>query len=132
MGKIWVLCFALIFILSGCGVSGVGSVGAADDLAAEEEITVPDTERPGATRFIVDIVDLTQEEGIATDAALELFYADEEYEYYFPSVKSAYILVGYSDSGTENIVDAIQNGRVTIENLDYFGIEYIRVPKAVD
>ena len=132
MRKVWMICLALTVLLAGCGKEEGMPGESGENPVKEEVIAVPDTERPGSTRFIVDIIDLTQEEGISTDAALELFYEDEAYEYYFPSIKSEYIIVGYNNSGTENVVDALQNERVTLENLNYFGIEYIKVPKEAE
>ena len=73
---------------------------------------------------IVKITDHAKEENIPCDTALEKFYADEKYEYYFGVIKSQYVKVTYSDGTTENIVTALNAGRVTIEALDAFNIEY--------
>ena len=121
MKRFWMLCLVIVFILTACGVNGIDTA-----VSAEEEIAVPDTERPGATRFIVDIIDRTQLEGISTGTAMELFYADDEYEYYFSSIKSEYVMVLYNDASSEDVVTAFQNGRITIEDLDAFGIRYFK------
>jgi len=47
--------------------------------------------------YVVSITDRTQTEELGTDDALEGFHADEEYVYYFPSIKSHYVTVKYSD-----------------------------------
>ena len=89
-----------------------------------DEITAPDTE---PVLFITDIFDRTVYEGLATADALEVFYTDGEYDYYFTSIKSQYIDVYYSDGTIENIKDAIVAGRVALVDLDAFDIEYYKM-----
>ena len=89
----------------------------------------PDSEVPGAVTHIVDIIDRAEEEGLPCDEAEELFYEDETAEYYFSVIKSHYVMVLYSDSSTEDIVTALNAGRVSIQALDDFGVTYHTVPK---
>ncbi len=77
---------------------------------------------------ITSIVDRTKIEPLVTAEALEGFYNDGEYEYYFSSIKSQYIDVYYSDSSVENVKNAIGAGRVKIDDLDRFGIHYYKLP----
>ncbi|MBE6616804.1 MAG: hypothetical protein E7627_02490 [Ruminococcaceae bacterium] len=91
--------------------------------------TTPDTEEdtpvPEVVE-IVDIVDLTENGDIVTADALEGFYSDEYYNYYFPSIKSQYVIVHYSDGTTQPAKEALGEGRITITDLDRFGIGYYK------
>ena len=75
---------------------------------------------------IVDIVDRTEHEPLATADALEGFWIDGEYTYCFSSIKSHYIIVHYSDGTQENVREAMEGGRVTLSDLDRFGIGYYK------
>ncbi len=92
--------------------------------------TAPDED--GTTSDVVtvaDIVDRTKTEMLATDDALEGFFADDDYYYFFPSIKSQYITVVYSDGTSENVIDAFGSGRVRIADLERFDIGYYAEPK---
>ena len=73
---------------------------------------------------VVNIVDRTETEGLPTDTAFEKFYEDGDREYYFSTMKSRYVLVGYEDGSSEDIVTALEAGRASIADLDTFGIAY--------
>ena len=64
-----------------------------------------------------------------SDDALEGFWKDEEYTYYFSSIRSQYIIVYYSDGTQEPVRDAMAAGRATIADLDTYGIKYYKEPK---
>ena len=87
------------------------------------------SEIPGASVHVVDIRDRTAEEEIACDAALEKFWEDETNEYYFSCIKSRYIMVMDSTGRTVDVVKALEEGLITIETLDYYGIKYDTEPK---
>lgn len=59
------------------------------------------------------------------------FYEDENYEYYYSSEKTKYVQVYYSqgDIIIETAEEALKNGRITIDLLDEYGIEYIKKEK---
>lgn len=76
-----------------------------------------------------EIRDRAKEENLPCDDALEKFYEDESNEYYFSAIKSHYVIVTYNDGTLEDIVTALHAGRVTIADLDKFGIEYYINPK---
>lgn len=78
---------------------------------------------------VVDIVDQTKDGDICTADALEGFYSDDTYDYYFPSIKSGYIIVHYSDGTTQPVTEALADGRVTIADLDRFEIGYYKESK---
>ena len=79
--------------------------------------------------WITTIEDRTVTEGIATDEAIEPFFEDESYIYSFPSIKSHLVMVHYSDGRSENVKTALENGRVSMEKLDQYGVDYYAEPK---
>ncbi len=103
-----------------------------EETTATEDTTVADDIPVTDDVTVVDIVDRTKTEMLATADALEGFFSDDEYTYYFPSIKSHYITVHYSDGTSENIKDAFGVGRVTIADLDKFDIGYYAEPKVTD
>ncbi|MBQ4040984.1 MAG: hypothetical protein IJC91_07610, partial [Oscillospiraceae bacterium] len=78
---------------------------------------------------VVDIYDRAEEEQLPCDEALELFYEDEANEYYFSCIKSHYIMVTDSTGRTVDVVTALNEGLITIADLDRYGIEYYTEPK---
>lgn len=101
--------------------SSVSNVGEAN---APQNITT--------TKTIDKIVDHSVDDGVSYDTALELFYTDAEYEYYFPNVISQYIIVEFTDGTKNNVKDALSNGDITISDLDAFEIKYSRQTKSDD
>ncbi len=58
--------------------------------------------------------------------ALEMFYSDGTFAYYFPTIRSDVVIVYYKD-GTEQLVkDAIAESKINISDLDRFGIKYYK------
>ena len=86
-----------------------------------EEITIT-----GCNVSVINIVDRVEQEGLITADALELFYEDGEYEYYFPSIRSSLVYAEYSDGTQKPIKEALETGDVTIADLDRFGIKYYK------
>ena len=71
------------------------------------------------------IVVSIRQEGRSSLCAIEPFYEDENYIYSFPYYgDSNFITVTYLDGSTENIIPALESGRVSIKDLDRFGIKY--------
>lgn len=91
------------------------------------ELLDDDKEDPAV--IVTDIVDRAESGEINTGCALEGFWQDEEYAYYFPSIASHDIIVHYSDGTQENVLDALEAGHVTIADLDRFGIQYYKESK---
>ncbi|MBE6631782.1 MAG: hypothetical protein E7623_03690 [Ruminococcaceae bacterium] len=92
-------------------------------------ITIEDLGRYSVNYFaepkhIDRIEDLTSTGEIVTSAALECFYMDEKYSYWFGSIKSGYITVYYKDGTSQNIREALADGKITIADLDWFNISY--------
>lgn len=75
------------------------------------------------------ITSIHYDNGNAELAAEEEFYQDENYVYFFPTIRSGYITVTYLNRASENIRSALDAGRVTIADLDRFHIAYYTKPK---
>ena len=61
--------------------------------------------------------------------ALEQFYEDENYTYYWNCIKNKHMIVEYNDGTNELISDALKNKHIDIQILDKFNINYIKYPK---
>ena len=81
------------------------------------------------TKTINRIVDHSVDDGVSYDTALELFYTDDEYDYYFYNVISQYIIVEFTDGTKNNVKDALSNGEITVSDLDTFEIKYLKQKK---
>ena len=65
------------------------------------------------------------------DDALDEFFRDETYVYYFSATPMhEYVMVEYADGTTQNVKDALADGRITIADLDRFNIGYYKEPAA--
>ena len=102
----------------------------ATETNATQETTQDLSEVPGAVVHVVDIWDRTKEEQLDCNDALEKFWEDETTEYYFSCIKSHYIMVMDSTGRTIDVITALNEGLITIENLDSYGIEYYSEPKS--
>ncbi|MBE6542434.1 MAG: hypothetical protein E7672_08315 [Ruminococcaceae bacterium] len=79
-------------------------------------------------KHIEKIVDLTESGEIGTDDALEGFFRDDRYTYWFSSIKSEYVTVYYKDGSEQNVKVALEDGKIKISDLDWFGVQYHKVP----
>lgn len=68
-------------------------------------------------KTVQEIVDRTEIENIPTAEALEEFYADESYRYYFPSMKSEYVCVRFTDGTETTVAAALNKGWITLADL---------------
>lgn len=76
------------------------------------------------------LVDETKnKKDFACDEALEGFYADENYTYYWSCIKNKYMIVKYDDGSKELISEALENKHIDIQVLDKFDISYIKDEK---
>lgn len=81
---------------------------------------------------IKDIIDETKNSNISIAQALELFYSDETYDYYFSSIKSQYVIVNFKDGTKKTVKEALKNNEITIADLDAFKIEYSKKAKEIE
>ena len=76
------------------------------------------------------LVDETKrKKDFACAEALESFYEDENYIYYWSCIKNEYMIVEYDDGSKELISDALKNKHIDIQILDKFDISYIKYEK---
>lgn len=80
--------------------------------------------------IIINIVDKTHTmKNFSCNQALELIYEDDEFYYYFPCIKSQYVIVEYSNGQTKNIKEVLANGEILVKDLRNYGIEFIKKSK---
>lgn len=79
---------------------------------------------PMESNLVVDICDRAEEEKIPCDTALEKFFEDEYYGYYFSVIKSQHVIVTYQNGETEDVVSALNSGKISISDLNEFGIRF--------
>lgn len=77
------------------------------------------------------IVSIVYDETVPTSEAVEPFWSDETGFYSFPSIRSHLITVTYADGRTEPVMDALNGGRITLNDLDTFGIHYYKTPRSI-
>ena len=76
---------------------------------------------------VVDIVDTTKDiKDFVCAEALEEFYSDDNYAYYWECIKDKYMIVRYESGFEETISSALRNGTIDISDLDRCGISYIK------
>jgi len=77
------------------------------------------------------IVDTSKDiKDFSCDQALEEIYRDDKYIYYLPCIKSLYIKVIYaSNNYQEGLKSSLEEGKIKINDLDKFDIEYIKQEK---
>lgn len=79
---------------------------------------------------VKEIVDTTKDiKDFACNEALEEFYVDENYMYYWNCIKNEYMIVKYENGFEETISNALKYRTITISDLDKFGIGYIKEEK---
>lgn len=61
--------------------------------------------------------------------ATELFFEDNKNEYYLECTNSSYVIVTYTNNKKENVKVALEQGKITIKDLDEYGIKYNTVEK---
>jgi len=83
------------------------------------------------TKLVIkEIKDLTKNMlAFSCAEALDKFYEDENYEYYYDCLKSKYIVVIYEDNSEETVKDALGKDHIKISDLDMFKIDYIKHKK---
>lgn len=81
---------------------------------------------------VKEIIDTTKDiKDFSCAEALEEFYEDDNYIYYFNCIKGKYMIVKYESGYEETVSNALKHGSITISNLDNFNIEYIKQEKEV-
>lgn len=79
---------------------------------------------------VIEIVDTTKDiENFSCAEALEQFYEDENYRYFYSCIKSKYIIVKYENGYEETVANALKYGTINIEDLDTYNIKYYKEEK---
>lgn len=75
------------------------------------------------------LLDETKENNFSCADALEKFYEDENYIYYWNCIKNNYMIVKYNNGVKETISESLKKGHIDIQILDKFDINYIKEEK---
>ena len=76
-----------------------------------------------------EIEDRTLNSDYSCASAFEIFYSVDFYDYSFPCIKSNNVIVVFSNSSKKNIIDALNDKDVKVEDLDTFNIKYYKTEK---
>lgn len=113
-------------VYSGASVPGetvyFGAYVPGDDSDSVDKVQDADSE-------VVEIIDWTTIKQATTASALEEFYSDGDNTYYFPSIKSEFIECKLSNGTTMMFTEALKAGKVSVSDLDKYGIQYWIVDK---
>lgn len=71
----------------------------------------------------VTVIDIVVETSELCDC-LELFWQEGSIQYIFPGIMSDSVTVYYSDGSSQNVISALEEGHITIADLDKFKIPY--------
>ncbi len=141
MKKNKILCFLICCVLVFCVFAGCEEAEESkqDISNAENSKNVSEISEEVSTEASDEISEISEEEpfvivdkrrGSDWSTSIDCFFEDEEYLYYFGlSPMHQYIIVEYSDGTTQNVKEALEDGNITIEDLDRFCIEYMKEPK---
>ncbi|MBQ6841211.1 MAG: hypothetical protein IJO63_03760 [Bacilli bacterium] len=79
---------------------------------------------------VVNIIDKTKDmDDFVCAEALESFYTDDEYTYYYSCMKGEHIVVQYESGYEETVTQALKFGAITISDLDEHSIYYYKQEK---
>lgn len=82
------------------------------------------------TGKVIELKDKTKEiENFMCAEALESFYEDDQYIYFWSCIKNEYMVVIYENGFEETISDALKNKTITISDLDRYNISYYKEEK---
>lgn len=78
-------------------------------------------------RKVKEIVDKTKmKPEFSCAMALEKFYADDKYTYYYSCIKGDYVVVKYENGDEETVENALKAGTIKISDLDKYHIDYLK------
>lgn len=98
----------------------------------KNELTPPViNEKPEDNNLVIkNITDTTKlSSNFACAQAIDVFYEDSNYKYYYTCIKSNYIIVEYTNGTKENIKVALKNNHIKITDLDKYNISYLKEQK---
>ena len=119
------LLLATLVLFAGCQSTSIDKPNTeGSNITDSKEIT--DQSSATQTVEVIEIIDMTKTEDITCADALQKFYADAEYNYFYSCIKSEYVIVEYSDGSQKTVEEALKIGDITIEDLDKFEIKYYK------
>ena len=74
-------------------------------------------------KFVENIIHLNNG---AEATALEEFYSDDTYVYFFPTICSNSVIVYFKNGTEQTVKSALADGKIKISDLDWFGIKYYK------
>lgn len=86
-------------------------------------------EKKQVTETDIQILDKTTRQQLNVINEEYKFYEDESYEYYYPTSKTKYVQVYYKDGQRETVEEALKNGKISMDLLDKYDIEYFKRKK---
>ena len=79
---------------------------------------------------IKEIIDTTKEiKDFVCAEAIEQFYEDDKYTYYYSCIKSSYVIVEYTNGEQQTVEVALKNNNISIKDLDEYKIKYYKYEK---
>lgn len=76
---------------------------------------------------ILEIVDKTKDKkDFMCAEALEEFYRNDDYVYFYSCIKSSYVIVKFENGIEMTVKDALKNEYITIKDLDEYKIDYYK------
>lgn len=77
--------------------------------------------------IVSEIIDRTKEiNNFMCAEALEEFYRDDDYIYFYSCIKSSYVVVKFKNGVQMTVSEALKQEYITIKDLDKFDIEYYK------
>lgn len=74
-------------------------------------------------KFVENIIHLNNGDEAT---ALEEFYSDDTYVYFFPTICSNSVIVYFKNGTEQTVKSALADGKIKISDLDWFGIKYYK------
>jgi len=69
------------------------------------------------------------DESTSCNTAMEMFYEDKLFEYYFPCKKSDSVFIQFEDGSIELLSESLKTQRIKIDEVLLLDFEYFKVPK---
>ena len=78
---------------------------------------------------LLDYTMMADKDRYQTQVGEYKFFEDEEYEYYYPTQKTKYVHVWFKNGENMTAEEALKQGKITIDLLDKYEVEYIKKKK---
>ena len=78
---------------------------------------------------ILDYTMMRDQDRFEVESGEYKFFEDDKYEYYYPTQKTKYVKVWFKDGDSMNVEDALKRGKIGIDLLDKYEVEYLKKEK---